>query len=157
VFLAFWVLCIPLSIALGSFWEVLFASMGFGDDRMGAYLIGEANKEDSFSSSGFRYDFLVYSAGAVVAGAYLIFVRGFRDKVYNQLYHTYLISNAFWILIIRANFSNRFAYLSWFLMGIVIIYPYITKKFFEKHHIVVGKILTVYFMFTYLMHMIYYG
>lgn len=155
-YLVFWISCIPLSIALGGFWESLFASLGFADERLGAYLVGGVNEEDSFSSTGFRYDFLVYSAGAVAVGWYFIFRKKFKDLVYIHLYNTYLISNAFWILVIRANFSNRFAYLSWFMMGLVIIYPYITQKFFVKHHVIVGKVLTVYFLFTYLMFYIYY-
>lgn len=156
LYLIGWLVAIPLSIALGGFWETLFASMGFGDDRMEAYLVGDG-QEYSFSSTGFRYDFLVYSGAAVFAGWYFIFKRNFEDKEYLRIYNTYLICNAFWILVIRANFSNRFAYLSWFMMAIVIVYPYLKKKFFLNHHIVIGKVLTVYFMFTYMMFYIYYG
>lgn len=157
IFLMGWLAAIPLSIALGGFWENLFASMGFGDDRLGGYLTGGDEFKESFSSTGFRYDFLFYSAGAVFAGWYFIFKKDFQDKIYHVIYGTYLICNAFWILVIRASFSNRFAYLSWFMMGIVIIYPYLKRKFFKNHHIVVGKILTVYFMFTYLMYYVYYS
>ncbi len=155
-YLIFWFVSIPLSIVLGGFWESLFASLGFGDERLGAYLVGEVDKE-AFSSTGFRYDFLLYSAGAVYVGWYFIFKRNFTDKIYLQLYHTYLVCNAFWVLVIRANFSNRFAYLSWFMMGLIIIYPYLRKQFFSNQHMVIGKVITVYFMFTYLMYYVYYA
>ncbi|PKV50982.1 EpsG-like putative glucosyltransferase [Aquimarina sp. MAR_2010_214] len=156
LYLIGWLLAIPLSIVLGGFWESLFASLGFADDRLEGYLTGDPS-EYSFSSTGFRYDFLLYSAAAVFVGWYFIFKRNFEDKIYINIYNTYLICNAFWILVIRASFSNRFAYLSWFMMGLVIIYPYLKKEFFSKHHIVVGKVLTAYFLFTYLMYYIYYG
>lgn len=123
---------------------------------MGGYLVGEAAEGAKFSSTGFRYDFLAYSAAAVYTGWYFIFKKKYNDKIYINLYNTYLICNAFWILVIRANFSNRFAYLSWFMMGLVIIYPFLKKEFFINHHLLVGKVLTVYFLFTYLMEYLYY-
>ncbi len=156
-YILFWILTIPLSIALGGFWENLFASLGFGDDRLSGYLVGEGVEGTTFSSTGFRYDFLAYSATAVFIGWYFIFKKKFDDKIYIHIYNTYLICNAFWILVIRANFSNRFAYLSWFLMGLVIIYPFLKKEFFSNNHLLVGKVLTVYFLFTYLMEIIYYS
>ena len=156
VFLIGWLCSIPLSIALGGFWENLFASLGFGDERLNGYLLSGKENASSFSSTGFRFDFLIYSAGAVITGWYFIFKKAFNDKIYLQIYSTYLICNTFWILVIRANFSNRFAYLSWFLMGLVIIYPFLKKKFFDnQHHIIISKVLTIYFMFTYLMYYIY--
>lgn len=156
-YILFWFLTIPLSIALGGFWENLFASFGFGDDRLGGYLVGEGVEGTTFSSTGFRYDFLAYSAAAVFVGWYFIIKKKFDDKIYIQLYNTYLICNAFWILVIRANFSNRFAYLSWFLMGLIIIYPFLKKDYFTKNHLLVGKVLVAYFLFTYLMEIIYYA
>ncbi|GAA4114395.1 hypothetical protein GCM10022393_13780 [Aquimarina addita] len=148
VFLGFWLFSIPLSIVLGGFWISLFTSLGFGDDRMDAYLSGG-------SGSSFRYDFLIYSASAVVTGWYFIFKKKFDDHIYNHIFNTYLITNAFWILVIRANFSNRFAYLSWFMMAVVIIYPFLKCKI-KKQHILVGRALFLYFAFTYFMVFVYY-
>ncbi|WP_282148196.1 EpsG family protein [Algibacter lectus] len=151
-FLSFWLATIPLSIALGGVWISLFTSLGFADDRLSGYLSGE-----SAGGGGFRYDFLFYSAFPVFAGWYFIFKRKFDDKVYKQLFNTYLITNGFWILVIRANFSNRFAYLSWFMMAIVIIYPLLKQNFFKRQHIMLGYIYLAYFAFTYLMYLIYYA
>lgn len=147
-----WLLCIPLSLVLGSVWIALFTSLGFGDDRLAGYLTGEAA-----ANSGFRWDFIFYSAFAVFAGWYFIIKRKFNDKMYYQLFSTYLICNGFWILVIRANFSNRFAYLSWFMMAIIIIYPMLKKQFFKNQHLMLGKIILAYFAFTFLMYYIYYG
>ena len=151
-----WLCAIPLSIALGGFWENFFAGLGFADDRLGGYLGGEVDQE-AFSSTGFRYDFLLYSASAVFAGWYFIFKKGFSDKFYHRVFNTYLTCNAFWVLVIRANFSNRFAYLSWFLLGFIIVYPYLKRRFFKNHYIALGKIIFIYFAFTYFMFVVYYG
>lgn len=156
-YLKAWILAIPVSFILGSIFIKLFTILGFGGDRLAGYLIGDAPLAEGVIKTGFRWDFLFYSAFPVFAGWYFIIKKGFKDKFYNQLFNTYLICNAFWILVIRANFSNRFAYLSWFLMAIVIIYPLLKQQFFKNQQIVIAKVVTAYFMFTFLMYFIYYA
>ncbi|EWH14032.1 hypothetical protein KLA_06872 [Cellulophaga geojensis KL-A] len=151
-YLKAWVAAIPLSFVLGSVFITLFTSLGFGDDRLAGYLSGEAE-----ANSGFRWDFIFYSGFAVFAGWFFIIKRKFKDQLYFQLVNTYLICNAFWILVIRANYSNRFAYLSWFMMAIVIIYPMLKQQFFKNQHFMIGRIVLAYFAFTYLMYKIYYA
>jgi hypothetical protein len=155
VYLKFWLLSIPLSLFLGSAFILLFTSLGFGDDRLAGYLTSKADTK-AFSSTGFRWDFLFYSSFPVVTGWYFIIKKNFKDQFYTQVYNTYLICNMFWILVIRANFSNRFAYLSWFIMGFIIIYPFLKQRFFKNQIIVTAKVITAYFMFTYLMFILYY-
>ena len=150
-----WLLAIPLSLFLGSVFVTIFTILGFGDDRLAGYLSGEY--VDSAIKVGFRWDFLFYSAFPVFAGWYFIFKREFKDHFYNQVFNTFLLCNGFWILVIRANFSNRFAYLSWFLMAFVIIYPLLKQQFFKNQIIVIAKVVTAYFMFTFLMYFIYYA
>jgi hypothetical protein len=152
VMIAFWTLCIPFSLASGGYWESLFSTLGFDDDRI-SYLTEDVNKND-FSSTGFRWDFLLYSSTAVFAGWYFIVKKGFNDKVYFWLFNTYVFANAFWILVIRANFSNRFAYLSWFMMALVIVYPLLKQKLVLNQNKVLANILVVYFSFTFLMNVI---
>jgi hypothetical protein len=153
VMIAFWLLCIPLSLAAGGFWENLFANLGFEDDRLSYLTDGNVN-DDDFSSTGFRWDFLMYSATAVYAGWYFIVKKGFEDKIYFWLFNTYVFANAFWILVIRANFSNRFAYLSWFMMALVIVYPFLKMELMKNQHKVLAKVMLIYFAFTFLMNVI---
>jgi hypothetical protein len=145
-----WLLAIPLSLVLGSFWENLFASLGFGGERISYLTAGNVNN-DSFAYAGFRYDFVLYSAAAVYTGYYFVIKKKIKDKIYLQIFNIYLVSNAFWILIIRANFSNRFAYLSWFLMAFVIFYPFLKQRFFKDQQKVLVLVMMIYFGFTYLM------
>jgi hypothetical protein len=151
-FFYLWIILIPLSLASGGFWEQLFADFGSGNDRL-TYLTDEVEKE-RFSGSGFRFDFLIFSALPVAFGYYYVYKKKIFDKVYITILSIYLFSNSFWILVIRANFSNRFAYLSWFLMGIVIIYPLLKIHFLKKQHKKIGFILLAYFAFTFFMNVI---
>ena len=151
-YLVGWLLAIPLSLVLGSFWENLFMSAGFGGDRI-SYLTDD-RFTDQFASTGFRWDFLLYSASAVFAGYYFIFKKKFNDKMYHQLFNIYIITNAFWILVIRSSFSNRFAYLSWFLIAIIIFYPFFKRRFFEKQQKVLAYTILIYYAFTYFMFII---
>ncbi|GGP06593.1 hypothetical protein GCM10010992_27210 [Cloacibacterium rupense] len=154
VYLYIWLAAIPLSLIGGGAWENFFGSIGLGDDRVNSYLTsGVESSETKFSSTGFRWDFVLYSGFAVVAGYYYIIKRGFQDQFYTHLWGTYMIANAFWILVIRANFSNRFAYLSWFMMAIVIAYPLFKVKFWPEHYKIVGRIFFAYYLFTYYMYL----
>lgn len=145
-----WICSIILSVTMGGVWEQFFANLGFADDRLVGYLTG-TEFAHQFTRLGFRWDFLLYSATAVAAGAIYIYINHFEDKLYHQIYNTYLLSNAFWILVIRSSFSNRFAYLSWFLMAIVIIYPLLKKKMFRYQYSIIGLVIFLYFSFSYVM------
>ena len=151
-FFILWLVSIPLSLLGGGVWEQLFASLGFDDERLN-YLTTEV-EEGKFSRSGFRWDFLLFSTLPVICGYYYSFVKQYRDRNYYLLLSTYLFANSFWILVIRANFSNRFAYLSWFIMALVIIYPLLKQKIVLRQHQRIGFILLVYFFFTFLMNVI---
>ncbi|MFT4803186.1 MAG: hypothetical protein ACI9OE_001805 [Mariniflexile sp.] len=148
-----WLAAIPLSLLLGSFWETFFGSLGIAEDRSHYLTDGNINN-DTFAYTGFRWDFVIYSAAAVYTGYYFIIKKNFNDKIYIQLFNIYVTANAFWILVIRANFSNRFAYLSWFLMAVVIFYPFFKKQFFKNQQKVLAYTILGYFGFTYFMFLI---
>ncbi|MDG1572733.1 EpsG family protein [Robiginitalea sp. M366] len=151
-----WLIAIPLSLIAGGFWIAFFSGLGFADDRASTYLL-EDGLEGTSSNIGFRWDFLFHSAFAVFAGWFFVIKKKFKDPFYNRLLNTYLICNAFWILVIQANYSNRFAYLSWFMMAIIIIYPILKGSFFKNQGLIMSNIIAAYFAFTYLMYYIYYA
>lgn len=150
IYLYIWLSAIPLSLAGGSFWEGFFSQLGFAD-RTEGYLTGGEEFKEQFSQTGFRWDFVFYSAFGIFSGWYFIFKKNIKDKFYIHLFGIYTIANAFWILVIRANFSNRFAYLSWFLMAPVIAYPMFKYKMWKDQYKVFGIIVLAYYMFTFLM------
>lgn len=146
-YLRIWIMCIPLSLIFGSFWENYFSTLGFADNRID-YLTA-ALDENQISKQGFRWDFILYSTSGVLAGAYYIFRKKIEDSFYISLFNTFLLSNAMWILVIRASFSDRFAYVSWFLLGLIIIYPLLKFKIFKYQYLVIGYLLVTSCSFTY--------
>lgn len=128
----FWILSIGISLVAGSQVEAFFTGLGF-DDRMDQYSSSNINAS-LFSSTGFRWDFLLYSAMPILLGWYIVFKRGILSEKYSYLLNTYILCNSFWIMMIRASYSNRFAYLSWFLYPIVLAYPILSFKVFQENN-----------------------
>ncbi len=153
IYIYIWLLAILLSAVGGGFWQNLFGALGMGERTTG-YFTNIATAGEEASVVGFRWDFLIYSASAIFAGAYFIFKKKITDPFYVHVFGIYCIANAFWILVITAAFSNRFAYLSWFLMPAVIAYPVFRYKIWKEQYKIFGAILFVYFMFTYYMNVL---
>lgn len=157
VAIRFWLLSIALSLVAGPQIEQFFASLGF-DDRMSKYSEGGQNEEtmSEFSKTGFRWDFLFYSIWPVIMTWYLTVYRKFNDRTFNIIANTYLLCNAFWIMVIRASFSNRFAYLSWFLYPLVIAYPLLRMNLWKDQDRKTAIIYFLYSGFLFFMFFIYY-
>lgn len=147
--ISFWLFCILLSLLFQEQFKELFSWM-IDDGRMAGYLNAEVN-EDMFSKAGFRWDFLLYSSLPIIIGWFVISKKKIKDKTYGFILHIYIFSNAFWVLINTAAYSNRFAYLSWFLYPIVLIYPFCKFKFLKNQSIVLGLLLIIMTAFTYIM------
>lgn len=144
-----WLLCILVSLVSGNFFVSLFAYLGF-DERMEGYAVSAATQ---FSHSGFRWDFLLYSAMPVWL-AWYVEDKGIRDKTFSLLANTYIIANSFWILICRIPFSNRFAYLSWYLYGLVLAYAVIRIPIWKDQDKKAGWFLFAHSAFTFGMQLI---
>lgn len=142
--LILWVISIPISFLFGGPIANLLASMGIFDDRLEGYLFGEIHH-------GFRWDFLLYSIVPICFAYYLRIKKQIIDKNYTLLVNTYMLSNAIWIIVINASFSNRFAYLSWFLYPLVMAYPLFNFKIWKKQDIGVALTSFLYFFFTFFM------
>ena len=155
--LKFWVASIAISLVAGNAVTAFFASLGF-DDRLSTYHQGQFREgnEAIFSSVGFRWDFLLYSSFPVALIWYLVKYRNFSDRRFAVLANTYLFCNAFWIMVIRASFSNRFAYLSWFLHPLVMFYPLFRLNIWKDQDRKTALILFGYAGFTFFMFFIYY-
>lgn len=146
----FWLFSIIISLLSGNVITSFFAQLGF-DERMTMYM---SNTSLQFSHSGFRWDFLIYSSVPVYLTWYITQNRGIHDEVFNLLANTYILSNAFWIMVIRASFSNRFAYLSWFLYPVIIAYAMIRLPIWNDQDKKAGWALLAHASFTIFMYMI---
>lgn len=150
----FWFLSIIISLVAGSAVSNLFLGLGF-DDRLDGYLMG--NDYTGFSHAGFRWDFLLYGFMPILLGYYAVIKKGVQDRKYEVLLTTYTLANAFWIMVIRAPFSDRFAYLSWFLYAIVIAYPLFSVDIWgNRQGRIARNILDIHLSFTLFMNLIYY-
>ena len=107
--------------------------------------------------SGFRVDFIIYSIMPIIMAWYVTIKRNFKDLPYHTIATTYILANAFWIMVIRSEQSNRFAYLSWFLYPIVIAYPLLRMNIWENQDRKLALILLAYAGFTFFMSFVYYG
>lgn len=139
-----WFVSIPISLLGGTAIAPLFLNLGF-DNRLDEYLTG-------VFKTGFRWDFILYSIVPILLAYYIIYVkRIIVDQLYKVLINTYILSNAMWIIIINAAFSNRFAYLSWFMYPIVVAYPLLRYRIWPNHKSKVAMVLFFYYLFTYMM------
>lgn len=147
--LSIWLLCIILGLLFQDYFKDMFTWLA-DDDRMTDYLTQEVS-DDVFSKTGFRWDFIIYSAAPILLGWYTIVKKGVTDKTYMFLLHTYIFANAFWILINTVAYSNRFAYASWFMYPILLAYPLAKFNIFKHQGPVTGLILIASVAFTYIM------
>lgn len=175
----FWIASIGVSLVAGGTMVNFFAGLGF-DDRMASYGNSMDQYADSFSSTGFRWDFLAYSAMPVwltwyvtkkaeteralygdtveeaetnITGAGRI-ADAHSMRVFNILATTYILANSFWVMVIKAAFSNRFAYLSWFLYPVVLAYAVIRLHIWPDQDRKASLILLLHAGFTIIMYML---
>ncbi len=144
-----WLGCIILSLFAGNIFMSLFGSLGF-DVRMTNYSSLSESRMSQFSHIGFRWDFLLYSAMPVWLAWYMNY-KGIIDKTFTLLANTYIIANSFWVLVCRVAFSNRFAYLSWFMYALVIAYAVVRVPIWKNQDKIAGQILIAHSAFTMIM------
>lgn len=147
-----WILSFFASFFFGGVIENMIG--GLVEENAGEQAAGYILNEGSQGyNRGFRIDFIIYSAVPIVLGWYYIVKKGFNDRFYVVLYCTYIITNIFFILVIRANFVDRFGYLSWFLMPVLLVYPLVKRRLFVQQNIVLAFTLFLNEMFTFIMYL----
>lgn len=147
-----WIGAIIVALAVGRTLGFIIGEFS-GDDRAIMYAqdgLDERNFE-GFSHSGFRWDFLLYSATGIWMIYYVTVTRKIKDRIYQVLGNTYIIANAFWILFIYAKFSDRFARMSWILMPVILFYPLVKFKLWKSPGTITSIILFGQWMFLLLM------
>jgi hypothetical protein len=150
-----WFFCFLLSVFHVTYFQHLFG--GLSDDQGSIYLL--ATQQDTDMYLGFRPDFVLYSAMPVIIGyTYEMKWEIPLSKAYTSIMHFYLTTNAVWMLCMFASFTNRIAYLSWFIYPIVIIYPFLDAyNKDEKRFLKLRKTTLYHLCFTLFMSFIYYG
>lgn len=154
-----WLVCILLSLTFGESiqaWMAGFADTVADDNKLTKYL--EDDNLVDYQKLGvfrtFRWDFLAYSALGVAVASYFLYRRLFRDEYYRWIVNIYLICNAFWVLIIRAPYSNRFAQISWFILPIVLIYPFMRERFWVNQERMLAVGILMFYAFGFITNML---
>jgi len=148
----FWIVSLVLSALHVTFFQTLFAN--YTDDQGAGYLVFESN-EHWAEVIRFRPDFILYSALPVAIGYYTVIVRHVKSSIYLFILELYLMTNGVWMLCMYATFTNRIAYLSWFMYPIVLLYPF-TGTVWDKRqyrymtYVVLGHLLiSIFLLFIY--------
>ena len=147
-FITLWLICLILAIAHVTYFQSMFNSIV--DDQGQMYL------SKQLFGKGLRVDFIFYSAIPIVIGCYAVFKKRINSKRYNLLLNLYLLTNSVWLLCMYAEFTNRIAYLSWFMYPIVLIYPFLKEQWGNNQYKFAGRISLAHIAFTMFMAFIYY-
>lgn len=119
----FWGVCLILSAANFDI-GLIFENFGFVDERVDRY-VSTIDDGGGNYNKGFRVDFLLYSIAPMMISFFYLYIKKIKDARYNHLVRTYLLANAVWLLAIRIAYSDRLAYLSWFMIPYLTLYPVI--------------------------------
>lgn len=120
IYFLFWLICLVLSAAHITYFQTLFMSY---TDAKGATYLDLGNMAGWEGKTGFRADFVLYSTMPILVGCWAIFKKKIDNLKYNRILSIYMFINGLWLLCMYAGFTNRIAYLSWFMYPIVLVYP----------------------------------
>lgn len=148
-----WGLSVLGSLIIGQSLSSILTIFGL-DERLMHYMTLEETEETeaAIAAARFRWDFLIYSFMPILMGWYCIFKKKICDFNYHLLLGTYVYANAVWVILIRLPYSNRFAYLSWFLYAIVLAYPLFKFHLWKNQGRKVAMIMMAHVTFTFLMY-----
>lgn len=141
--LRIWLTSVPLCFLFGKKIEaglklLMTSSVGSFDSRAN---FSDTTKNFFYVPSSFRIDFIFYSGIVVFLGYYFIFKLNFKNEFYQRIFNLYLISNTIWLYLIYFPYTNRIAYLSWFLIPVLAIYPIIySTKLKNQSYFMAGSV-----------------
>ena len=154
VYFVAWGFCLLMAAAHVTTFQYLFA--GLSDERGANYLL--SNDKGWGGKGGFRIDFIIYSAMPVLVGYWAIYKKKLQlSKLYFNLLNMYLVTNGVWMLCMYVEYTNRIAYLSWFMFPIVLIYPFLNEDWGPSRYRTFVKVAWAHLVFTMFMSFVYYA
>ena len=153
IYFYIWVICLMLALLKVTYFQDLFATISSdaGNEHAAGYLtgIGKATK-------GFRIDFIIYSAVPIILGRWISYLGAEKSESYQYILNLYTLVNAIWMLCMYAEFTNRIAYLSWFMYPIVLIYPLLNEDYLYQDTRLMKIFVYGHLCFTLFLEFIYY-
>ncbi|GGG08859.1 hypothetical protein GCM10011344_06820 [Dokdonia pacifica] len=152
VLLGLWLVSIPISFLFGKRLLTVInflvtSSIGLVDDR------GDFSAIDNgvFARSSFRIDFIIYSGIVIYLGYYFIYKYHFKNVFFSKIFNLYIISNTIWLYFIYFPYTNRIAYLSWFLIPVLVVYPIIYATNLKNQSYFMAGAISVSLFFVWLL------
>lgn len=149
--LLIWGVSILIGVYATDVFKDLILEIGWFDSRTSQYLGQQNTDMDLFSREGFRWDFLIYSSFPILLSLYCVYKKNVKNEIYIFLLKIYLLTNSAWLVINAVPFSNRFAYLSWFMMPVLIFYPFYLMIQRDRRFRKMAFCFLVYYLFTFSM------
>lgn len=153
-YFAFWLFCFLMALFHVTFFQVLFS--GFTNEHGAEYLLANGQNIRNDLLGGFRIDFALYSAVPVGIGWWAVYKKRIVSKNYLFLLNLYVFTNAIWLLCMYAAFTNRISYLSWIMLPIVLIYPFLKEEWGASQYKAFLWVAFGHLAFTLFMMYIYY-
>ncbi len=148
-----WLFCLLLAATHVTVFMRFFS--GFTDDHGAGYL--QTGTEDTvLNVSGFRPDFILYSAIPILIGYYLINKRIFASKTYQFLWCIYTLTNCVFLLCTYGTFINRIAYLSWLMLPFILLFPFVNIIWSKQQANYLRYVVFGHLGFTLFMYYFYY-
>lgn len=123
----------------------LFQFLPFSIDRLDSYLKGENDDQGVFLLN-IPINFYIYSISPILVASYFIIKKKITDDLYFRMVMIYLMGSCLYVIFFKANFSVRFAYLSEFLMPILMTYPFIKFKSIKYRELFLITIILLIFL-----------
>lgn len=153
-YLAFWIVCLALSALHVTYFQELLS--GYTDERGAEYLqIVDPDNERSTGATGFRPDFILYSAIPIFIGYHISKKYEFESKMFDFIWCIYVLCNGVWLLCTYAYYTNRIAYLSWCIYPFVLIYPFINFAWSDVQNVYLKRCVYIHLGFTIFMSVIF--
>lgn len=161
-----WAFCVVMAILHVSAFQNLFGSISadqLNDEHGASYLLFDTTSKYIYQTD-FRLDFLLYSAMPVLVGYKIVMKEKLKvSKQYAALLHMYLCTNGIWLLCMYASYTNRIAYLSWFMYPFVLIYPFLKEDLrgvlilkSRNQYVQLAKVASYHLYFTLFMELVFY-
>lgn len=145
-YILFWLTSIITSLVFGNQIQLFFESYlkfinFFNVDKILTQVYSSSSSITTQSDIlTFRFDFVIYSAFPVWIGYLYIYKFKLKDVFFEWIFNSYLLINSIWIIQMYRPFTNRFAYLSWFVIPLF-IYPLLKHRFFRNQFLLISLFL----------------
>ena len=150
----FWIICFIIAALHITIFQDAFAY--FTNESSSNYLIISEESGKQYLT-GFRLDFILYSVVPIIIHKLLRMNYIVNSSQYDFIINFYTLSNAIWMLCMYASFTNRIAYLSWFIYPIALIYPFCNLKGIQNQGFYTLFVALAHLSFTLFMTYVYYA